>query len=45
MLTKLLVTPVIPGRLYHVEGTGMNLDIIASHPCDAVCIALAQVLQ
>mgnify|MGYP007090093065 FL=1 len=32
--------PLIPGRLYRVRGAGLDLKIIASHPCDAICIGL-----
>lgn len=34
-------TPIIPGRLYRVTGAGINLSIIASHPCAALCNAIA----
>lgn len=33
-------TPLIPGRLYRVRGAGLDLKVIASHPCDALCIGL-----
>ena len=33
-------TPLIPGRLYRVRGSGLDLNIIAPHPCDAICIGL-----
>lgn len=33
-------TPLIPGRLYRVRGSGLDLKVIASHPCDAICIVL-----
>jgi hypothetical protein len=32
--------PLIPGRLYRVRGAGLDLQIIASHPCEALCIAI-----
>lgn len=32
-------SPLIPGRLYRVRGSGLDLKVIASHPCDAICIA------
>lgn len=32
--------PLIPGRLYRVRGSGLRLEVIASHPCDAICIAM-----
>lgn len=34
-------TPIIPGRLYRVTGAGLNLLIVASHPCAALCTALS----
>lgn len=36
-------TPLIPGRLYRVRGAGFDLKVIASHPCDAICIGLSLV--
>lgn len=33
-------SPVIPGFLYHVKGCGLDLNIVAPHGCDAICIAL-----
>ena len=33
-------TPLIPDRLYRVRGAGLDLKVIASHPCDALCIGL-----
>lgn len=32
--------PLIPGRLYRVRGAGLDLQVIASHPCEALCIAI-----
>jgi hypothetical protein len=37
----MIATPLIPGRLYRVRGCGLDLTIIASHPCDAICIGLS----
>lgn len=34
--------PIIAGRLYRVTGHGLNLTIIARHPCDAINIAVEQ---
>lgn len=31
---------IIPGRLYRVRAGGIERDIVAAHPCDAICIAL-----
>lgn len=31
---------IIPGRLYRVRGAGLDMNIIASHGCDAICHAL-----
>jgi hypothetical protein len=33
-------TPLIPGRLYHVRGAGLDFNVLAGHGCDAICIAL-----
>lgn len=33
-------SPLIPGRLYRVRGSGLDLEVVASHPCDALCIGL-----
>lgn len=33
-------TPLIPGRLYRVRGSGLDLGVLASHPCEAICIGL-----
>lgn len=33
--------PIIPGRLYHVRGAGIDMDVLAPHGCDAICRALA----
>lgn len=33
-------TPLIAERLYRVRGAGINLKVIASHPCEAICIVL-----
>lgn len=38
-------TPLIPGRLYHVRGAGLDLNIPASHPCDAICIAIGMLMK
>ena len=32
--------PLIPGRLYRVRGAGLDLSVLASHPCDAICAVL-----
>lgn len=31
---------LVPGRLYRVRGSGLDLTVRAAHPCDAICIAL-----
>ncbi len=33
-------SPLIPGRLYRVRGSGIDLKVLAAHPCDAICIGL-----
>ena len=33
-------SPLIPGRLYRVRGSGLDLKVLAPHPCDAICIGL-----
>lgn len=37
--------PLIAGRLYRVTGHGFQLEIIASHPCAALRIAVDQLLK
>lgn len=32
-------SPITPG-VYRVRGSGLDLTVRASHPCDAICIAL-----
>lgn len=36
--------PIIPGRLYRVRGAGIDVTVIASHGCDAICNVLAQAM-
>lgn len=36
----MFATPLIPGRLYRVRGSGLDLEVVAAHPCDAFCIGL-----
>jgi hypothetical protein len=36
----MFATPLIPGRLYHVRGGGLDFNVLAGHACDAICIAL-----
>lgn len=36
--------PLIPGRLYRVRGLGLDLEIVAAHPCDAICIAIGMLM-
>lgn len=36
----MVASPLIPGRLYRVRGSGLDLEVVASHPCDALCIGL-----
>lgn len=36
----MIAVPIVPGRLYHVRGCGIELDVIAAHGCDAICHAL-----
>lgn len=36
---------IIPGRLYRVRGAGLDMNVIAGHGCDAICLALAEVLS
>jgi hypothetical protein len=33
-------TPIQPGRSYRVRGMGLDLVILAAHPCDAICTAI-----
>ncbi|EFU5258205.1 hypothetical protein HT797_004538 [Salmonella enterica] len=32
--------PIVPGRAYRVRGCGLDLVVLATHPCDAICAAL-----
>jgi hypothetical protein len=34
-------TAIIPGRLYRVRGSGLDITVIAGHGCDAICHALS----
>ena len=36
-------TPIIPGRLYRVRGAGLDIEVVAPHPCDAIRALLAEV--
>ncbi|MBS1198129.1 MAG: hypothetical protein H6R18_1914 [Proteobacteria bacterium] len=36
--------PIIPGRLYHVRGSGIDIKVIAAHGCDAICNVLQEIL-
>ncbi|WP_291770811.1 hypothetical protein [Castellaniella sp.] len=33
-------TPIIPGRVYQVRYRQTSMVVMASHGCDAICIAL-----
>lgn len=33
-------TPIFPGRLYQVRYRQASLMVVASHGCDAICMAL-----
>lgn len=37
-------TPITPGFIYRVTGCGIDINVLAGHGCDAICIALAMVL-
>jgi hypothetical protein len=32
--------PLIPGRLYRLQGHGLDLQVSARHGCDAICIGI-----
>mgnify|MGYP000237552203 CR=1 FL=1 len=34
-------TPIIPGIAYRVKFQGRTVDVLAPHPCDAICIGLS----
>jgi len=38
-------TPIIPGRLYRVRSADLDLSIIATHPCEALCIAMDMLME
>ena len=40
----MMAAPIVAGRLYRVRGYGRCLVVIASHPCDAIAIALERML-
>jgi hypothetical protein len=33
-------TPIKSGKAYRVRGHGLDVVVIAAHPCDAICVAL-----
>lgn len=35
--------PIKAGRAYQVRGMGIDVVVLAAHPCDAICIALRQI--
>lgn len=37
----MVTTPISPGRLYRVRGFGLDLTVVASHPCDALQVLLS----
>lgn len=36
----MVATPIRPGTSYRITGSGLDLVILAAHPCDALCVAL-----
>lgn len=36
----MIARPLIAGHRYQVHGVGVDLTVIASNPCDALCIAI-----
>lgn len=36
----MIAVPIQPGRSYRVRGQGLDLTVLADHPCTAICIAL-----
>lgn len=38
-------SPIVAGRLYRVRGHGIDLQIIANHPCQALRIAASQLFR
>lgn len=36
----MIATPIFPGKLYRVRGFGLDLRVIAAHPCDALLVLL-----
>jgi len=38
-------TPIIPGRVYRVRGCGLDLNVIATHPCEALRIAIDMLME
>jgi len=38
--------PLVPGRLYRVRSADLDLhNIIATHPCEALCIAIDMLVE
>jgi hypothetical protein len=37
---KMSAKPIVPGHLYQVKGQGVDLQVIAKHPCAAILIVL-----
>lgn len=37
----MIAIPIIPGRLYRVRVRGLDLAVIADHPCGAILAGLA----
>lgn len=36
----MIARPIVPGRLYRVRGGGLDITVMAAHPCDAIAIAM-----
>ncbi len=36
----MIATPIRAGSSYRVRGAGLDITVLASHPCDAICIAI-----
>ena len=38
----MIARPIVPGRLYRVRARGLDITVMAAHPCDAIAIAIEE---
>lgn len=39
----MIATPLVPGHAYRVRGPGLDLTVLASNGCAAICNVIARV--